>query len=531
MERFIARFARYGFRREAMMPVYGLAECSVALSMPPPLRGPRVTRVEREPFEREGRAVPAADAAGALSFVSVGTALPEHAVRIVDDEGRDRAQGEVGRLVFRGPSMTSGYFRQPEATAAITVGEGWLDSGDLGFVLGGELHIAGRRKDIIIKAGRNFVPQEIEEVAAAVEGVRQGCVVALGTSHPTLGTESLVVVAETRVQDPAARDRIAAAITERVSAAIGVPPDQVALVAPGTIPKTSSGKIRRAATGDLFREGALFRPAPRRPWTRARVVAGAAAADLRRRLAAVPRALYAAYLPLLAAPIVLALWPVAVLWPGRRAALGAGRLGARLLLRLGGIRVAVEGAENLRGPGPLVLASNHASYADVPILLASLPADVRFVAKKEVLGWPLVGRFVRKAGHLTVDRFDLQQGVADAAAVQRALGHGQTVLFFPEGTFTAAAGLRPFRLGAFKAAAESGVPVVPIALRGSRQVLRAESWRPRPGRVAVWIGPPLRAQGEGWRSVVALRDGVAAAIAARTGEPRLDLVAGGPLRP
>jgi fatty-acyl-CoA synthase len=495
LARFGQRFERYGFRREAMMPVYGLAESSVALAMPPPGREPRVTRVRREPFEREGRAVPAAATEAGLSFVAVGTALPEHEVRLVDDDGRDRAEGEVGRLVFRGPSATSGYYRQPEATAAITVGDGWLDSGDLAFALGGELHIAGRRKDIIIKAGRNFVPQEIEEVTASVDGVRKGCVVAFGVAHPTLGTESLVVVAETRARDAAERDRMAGAITDRVSAAIGVPPDQVALVPPGAIPKTSSGKIRRAATRDLYRDGALVRRARSEPLTRARIVAAAAVAEARQRLAVVPRALYAAYLALLGAALALALWPVAVLWPGRRVAAAAGRLGARALL-----------------------------------LIASLPADVLFVAKKEVLGWPLVGRFVRKAGHLTVDRFDLQQGVADAAEVARALDEGRTALFFPEGTFTAAAGLRPFRLGAFKAAAESAAPVVPIALRGTRQVLRAEEWQPRPGRVQVWIGPPLRAQGEGWRAVVGLRDRVADAIAARTGEPRLDLVAGGPVR-
>jgi 1-acyl-sn-glycerol-3-phosphate acyltransferase len=529
LERFAARFGRYGFRREALMPVYGLAECSVGLCMPPPGRGPRVTQVRREPFEREGRAVPAAAGEKALSFVSVGVPLPEHEAHILDDEGRERPPGEVGRLVFRGPSATSGYHGQPEATAAIAVGDGWLDSGDLAFVHDGELHIAGRRKDIIIKGGRNLVPQEIEEVAAAVPGVRKGCVVAFGVAHPTLGTESLVIVAETRAADPEARDRIVAAVTEQVSAAIGVPPDQVALAPPGAVPKTSSGKIRRAETRDLFRDGALGRPAPNRRLARVRIVAAAAVAEARRRLAVVPRALYAAYLGLLAVPNVVLLWPVAVLWPDRRAAMACGRLGARWLLRMGGIRVSVEGAEHLRARGPIVLASNHASYVDAPVLMASLASDFLFVAKKEIHRWPLVGRFVRRAGHLTVDRFDRQQGVADAAEVSRALGAGRSVLFFPEGTFTAAAGLRPFRLGAFKAAAESGAPVVPIALRGTRQVLRAGSW-PRPGRVEVWIGPPVRAEGEGWRAVVSLRDRVADQIARRSGEPRLDLVAGAPPR-
>ncbi|HVR72672.1 MAG TPA: AMP-binding protein [Vicinamibacteria bacterium] len=531
LERFARRFAPYGFRREAMMPVYGLAENSVALAMPPPGRGPRLTRIAREPFERERRAVPAGDAGRALTFVSVGAPLPEHEVQITDDEGRALSDGHVGRLAFRGPSMMSGYYRQADATAAVTLAGGWLDSGDLAFRLDGELHIAGRRKDIIIKAGRNFVPQEIEEVAASVEGIRKGCVVALGVPHATLGTESLVVVAETRARDPEARDRLAATVTERVSAALGVPPDQVALVPPGAIPKTSSGKIRRAATRDLYLGGALGRRPPGHRLARARVVAGAVLAPVRRWLGTLARAVYAAYLAALAVPIVALLWPVAVLWPGRKAALACGRLGARMLLRLGGIRVAVEGLQSLPPAGPLVLASNHASYADVPVLMASLPAGFRFVAKKEVLRWPLVGRFVRKAGHLTVDRFDVRQGVADAAGVARALAAGEVVLFFPEGTFTAAAGMRPFRLGAFKAAAEAGVPVVPIAVRGTRQVLGVGGALPRPGRVRLWIGSPLRAEGEGWRGMVALRDLTADQIADRCGEPRLDLVGGGPVRP
>jgi fatty-acyl-CoA synthase len=531
LERFARRFAPYGFRREAMMPVYGLAENSVGLAMPPPGRGPRLTRIAREPFERERRAVAAAEEKGALVFASVGQPLPEHEVRIADDDGAPLPDGHVGRLAFRGPSMMRGYYRQPEATAAVTLEGGWLDSGDLGFRLDGELYIAGRRKDIIIKAGRNFVPQEIEEVVASVDGVRKGCVVALGVTNPTLGTESLVVVAETRVRDPEARDRLAAAVTERVSMALGVPPDQVALVPPGAVPKTSSGKIRRAETRGLFLEGGLGRRVRSGRLARARVVSAAVTAEARRRLAALPRALYAVYLSALAVPIVGVLWPVAVAWPGRRAAAVCGRLGARWLLRLGGIRVSVEGLENLPRTGPLVLASNHASYVDVPVLMASLPADFRFVAKKEVLRWPLVGRFVRKAGHLTVDRFDVQQGMADAAGVARALGAGQAVLFFPEGTFTPAAGMRPFRLGAFKAAADAGVPVVPIAVQGTRRVLRGGSALPRPGRARVWIGAPLRPEGEGWRAVVALRDRTADQIAVRCGEPRLDMVAGGPPRP
>jgi acyl carrier protein len=529
LERFVRRFGRYGFRREALMPVYGLAESSVALAMPPPGRGPRVVRVEREPFARDGRAV-ASTSASALAFVSVGAALPEHEVRVVDDGGADRGEGQVGRLVFRGPSSMAGYHRQPAATAAITLPGRWLDSGDLAFSLDGELFIAGRSKDIVIKAGRNLVPQEIEEVAAGVEGVRRGCVVAIGVTSPGLGTESLVVVAETRARETAARDRIAAAITERVAAAIGVPPDQVALVPPGAVPKTSSGKIRRVETRELYVSGALGHRPRARPLARARLLARAALGELEARLRPLPRAAYTAYLAAIAVPLAAVLWPVAVLAPGRRLAVACGRLGARCLLFLGRVRVEVTGAENLPEGGAFVIAANHASYADIPVLMATLPGDFRFVAKREVLGWPLVGRFVRKAGHLTVDRFDVQQGVADAGGIAAAIAAGARPLFFPEGTFTAATGLRPFRLGAFAAAVDAGVPVVPVALRGTRRLLRATDWRARPGRVELKVGAPIPPDGVGWRAAVALRDRVAERIASACGEPRLDLVAGGPPR-
>jgi 1-acyl-sn-glycerol-3-phosphate acyltransferase len=302
-------------------------------------------------------------------------------------------------------------------------------------------------------------------------------------------------------------------------------------VPPGAVPKTSSGKIRRAAARDLYVSGSLAH-APRMPARRKLGLALAAA-----RAAAVAglertrRAAYAAWLAAAALVLVPPFWLAVAVLPGRKAAFALARLGARVLLRVAGCRLSVEGVEHLPSSGPLVLASNHAGYADVPALVALLPLDFLFVAKKEVLSWPLVRTLVRKEGHLTVDRWDARQGVADAGKVGRALEEGRSVLFFPEGTFTAASGLRPFRLGAFQAAAQAGLAVVPLALQGTRAVLPDGSWLPRPRAIRLWIGAPLSAEGEGWRAVVALRDRVADAIAARCGEPRLDVVAAGPERP
>jgi 1-acyl-sn-glycerol-3-phosphate acyltransferase len=532
LERFARRFSPHGFHPEAMTPVYGLAECSVALAFPPIGRGPRVDRVAREPFEREGlaREAAAGDAA-ALAFVSAGRELPEHEVRILDDAGNDLDERVVGRLAFRGPSMTSGYYRNPEATAAITLPGGWLDSGDLAYRASGEIHICGRRKDLIIKGGRNLVPQEIEEAAATVAGVRRGCVVAFGVENATLGTEALVIVAETRASDPLERQRIATAVTERIAAAVELPPDEVVLVAPGAVLKTSSGKVRRAATKQQFLQGALGAAQRTTLGQKARLLLAAAGELARPSLRVARRGLYAAWLALALPPLLAAAWALVTLVPSRRFGFALARFTTRTALRLMGCRLEAAGLERLPRQGPLVLACNHASYADIAALVALLPRDVLFVAKREVLRYPLVSSFVRRCGHLTVDRWDAVQSVADANVVARALDAGSDVLFFPEGTFVAATGLRPFRLGAFMAAARAQAPVVPLALSGTRHVLRGDLGLPRPGRIALWVGDPVRPVGTEMAALVALRAFVMDRIAEHCGEPRLDLVAAGPARP
>jgi 1-acyl-sn-glycerol-3-phosphate acyltransferase len=535
LEGFARRFGRHGFRREAFMPVYGLAECTVGLCFPPVGRGPVVDRVARGPCEREGRAVPAA--AGdrtALRFVSVGTPLPGHEVRILDDRGAEVAERQVGRLVFRGSSVMVGYFRNPEGTAAVTLPDGWLDSGDLAYRAAGEFYITGRVKDVVIKGGRNLIPQEIEEVAGGVEGVRRGCVVAFGVADPTQGTEALVVVAETRVTDRTELARLEGAVIERIATAVGVPPDRVILVPPGVVAKTPSGKLRRGTMKERYGAGRLGAKPQLSVSRRFALLRAAALEMLRPWLARARRALYGAYLGVVSlavvAPLALASWGLVAFVPSRQSAVWLSRFGARALLRLAGCRVSVEGIEHLGTGGPLVIVANHASYTDVLTLLAVLPLDFVFVAKREVLSWPLVGAFVRRLRHPTVSRWDPHESVADAQALAARVRRGEAVVFFPEGTFTAATGLRPFRLGAFETAVETGAPVVPIALRGTRHVLRGGTWLPRPGTIRVWIGAAIGPHGSDWSAALKLRDQAVEAIAAHCGEPRLALVAGGPER-
>jgi fatty-acyl-CoA synthase len=519
IERFTRRFTAYGFRSRAMCPVYGLAESSVALTVPPMERDPRVDRIARQAFEaaREARPAPASDP-NPLRFVSCGRPLPGHEVRVVDAAGHPVGDRVEGRIEFRGPSVTGGYFRNPEATAAV-MRDGWMDSGDLGYRADGELFITGRSKDLIIKAGRNLYPQEIEEVVGDVPGVRKGCVAAFGVPDLAAGTERLVIVAESRETRAERREALRAAAVDRLVSAIGVPPDEIVLAGPGAVLKTSSGKIRRSATREAYLQGEVARPR-RSAWVQ---LVRLGLRDVPGRLARVRdrvgRLAYAAYAAVLVGCTTPGLWILVWAAPPGRSADRLVRAWCRGILRLGGCPVRVEGLEHLDAARPAVLAANHSSYLDAVVLFATLPVEFRFVAKRELLSTPVVGAVIRRVGHLTVERFDPAESALDAARIVPVLHGGMSLLFFPEGTFVRAPGLLPFRLGAFKAAVEASCPVIPIGLRGTRAVLPADTWLPRRAQVTVSIGAPIPPEGTGWPEMVRLRDLTRAAIARLTGEP------------
>ena len=505
IERFTRRFAPHGFRPGTMFPAYGLAEVGVALTFPPVGRPPRLEAIEREHFTHHREARPAREGDAPLRFVSCGRPLPGYRVRIVDGTGRPLGERVEGRIEFRGPSMTSGYFHDPEATRAV-LHDGWMDSGDLGYLSEGELYVTGRSKDVIIKAGRNLYPTELEEVVGDLPGIRKGCVAAFGLPSEQLGTERLVVVAETRERGEQARERLRAAIIDRVTAVLGLPPDEVVLAPPGAVRKTSSGKIRRSATREAYVRGGLSRGRRAVLVQYVRLTGAHLRAHGGRVAGTVGSALYTVYLWLLmlVTALMLGVGLVAVR-PGPPTDRLVRRL-ARWMLRAAGCPVRVEGLENLRGSGPWVLVANHVSNVDAVALLAALPVDFRAVAKQEVRSWPLVGAAVRRAGHLTVDRFDTLHGVEGAAHVTEVLRRGTSLLIFPEGTCAQGPALLPFRLGAFKAAVEAGRPVVPIHLEGTRRLLRPGSRLQRPGQFTLSIGEPIIPAAGGWPEMVRLRD-------------------------
>jgi fatty-acyl-CoA synthase len=541
LERFAKKFAPYGFRPEAMLPVYGLAEASLGVTFPPLYRRPKIARVERETFATQGRSVPARlEDENAIAFVSSGVALPQHEVLITDKEGKPVPERTEGFLWFRGASATSGYYENEEATAKLfeggpPVAEGeypWVNSGDRAYQADGEIYITGRVKDIIIKGGRNLYPHEVEELASRVEGIRKGCVVAFGLQGEETGTEKLVIVAETREQDRAKRAAVAASINEMVSRGLGMPPDRVELIGPGSIPKTSSGKLRREETKQLYLAGTLAAPKPP-AWVQiAKLGTGSFLKGMARAVAGWIRTglekIYGVYFF-----IVFVLWiipscAIVRLHKDHRAAGRFTSAALKVLFALTGIRVKVIGKEYMDTPGAKVYASNHASYFDVLPLMMGLGVPYRFVAKSEVKRMIFIGTFLNQMGHLSFNRHDANSRLKQVDEIEDCLKQGESVFVFPEGTFTPEAGVRPFQLGAFRSAMETGAPVIPVSLAGTRRFLRDRTLLPRPTKVTITLSPPIYPQRvtetgdqNRLREIVRLRDQAREVIARYSGEPLL----------
>lgn len=508
LETFARRFAAYGLDPGALLPVYGLAECSVGLLVPPLGRGPRVDRIDRAAFMHGGRAVPAAaDDPNPLRFVSCGRPLPGHDVRIVDAAGSPLGERREGRLEFRGPSATRGYLRNPELTRALFHGD-WLDSGDRAYAADGEFYVTGRIKDIIIRGGRNIYPDEIEDAIGRIAGIRRGCVVAFGIADAASGTERLVVLAETRESDEAARTRLRDAVGAAVVERLGEPPDEVVLVAPNSVLKTSSGKLRRAATRERYVAGELGRVPHGARWQLLTLAAGSVPGASRRLASETVAAAYAAWVWGLFAVIAPVAWALVALCRRPQRAWRVSRLFARALLRLAGIPLRVEGLDKLRGQTPCVLVSNHASYLDGLVLIAALPGHYRFVAKRELLRSRVARVFLNRLGTMFVERFSARRSVEDAHRLVDAVSAGASLIVFPEGTFGAAPGLLPFHLGAFVVAARTAAPVVPVVVGGTRSLLRAGRWAPRRGGASVTVCEPITVpdSADPFRTALALRD-------------------------
>ncbi|MCU1351148.1 MAG: putative fatty-acid--CoA ligase [Acidimicrobiales bacterium] len=248
VEAFVAAGVRHGLRPGAVFPAFGMAELSIGGTFPAPMSGLRTDDVDQRVLETERYAAPAdPEADGTKRLARLGRAVPGLELRVVDpDSGSVLAEREVGELQIRGTSLMSGYYRHPEATATSFDGT-WLRTGDLGYLVDGELVLCGRLKDIIIVGGRNVFPEDVERSVAEVEGVRAGNVIAFGIDGER--REELIVVAETRAE---ATSELRRDVAARIREVVGLPAKDVVLVAAGTLPKTSSGKLQRSLCRDRY---------------------------------------------------------------------------------------------------------------------------------------------------------------------------------------------------------------------------------------------------------------------------------------
>lgn len=529
LHNFSHRFEAFGFNRKAMMPVYGLAESTVGLAFPPLERGPVIDSVERDTFMSTGVADPVQDDdKNALKFVSSGPPLANHQIRVIDIAGHELPERHEGCLEFRGPSSTSGYYRDAENTQNL-FDEEWLDTGDLAYIANGELYVTGRIKDVIIRAGRNIYPHELEQAVGNIEDIRTGRVAVFGSEDKHTKTERLIVMAETHSEDNNELEKLRTEINTLATDLIGSPPDEVVLAPPGTVLKTSSGKIRRATSRELFENGKIGKDQPGFIWQITRIAFSSILPQLRRMWRynkAVAYAIHCWLMYFLLAPMV---WLSTMVLPSFPLRWYIASHAARLFAKLTAIKITVNGIENIPADGqPYVLVSNHASYLDSYALLAKVSGHFGFIAKKELADYFFNRIPLQRINTEFVDRYDISKSLKETERLTDTLKAGNALMFFAEGTFTRVPGLRLFHLGAFSVAAEADAPIIPVAIRGTRSILRSGSWFPHHGSINIDIGQAIdpkhiteKLDKDKWHVAIELRNQSREYILRHCGEPDL----------
>ncbi|HET6621602.1 MAG TPA: fatty acyl-AMP ligase [Dongiaceae bacterium] len=253
LRKFAEAFGPHGFRPTAFVPSYGMAETTLAMSFAPLNQHYIVDEIDREALAERSLAVPGPHGPKSRAFVACGHALQGHAFEIRDPSGRALPERSVGRIFFRGPSVMGGYYQQPGLTAEILAGDGWLDTGDLGYLLDQQIVITGRAKDLIIVNGRNVWPQDLEWSAEELPDLRRGDVAAFSIDQDE--GEAVVVLVQCRIGDAVQREKLRRDVYALLQRAHGVEA-RVTLVPPKALPQTSSGKLSRTKAKASFLSGA-----------------------------------------------------------------------------------------------------------------------------------------------------------------------------------------------------------------------------------------------------------------------------------
>lgn len=443
---FNARFAPYGFREASAFPAYGLAEATLAVSFTPRDQGLKVLSINRDILAQTGEVVEGDDEVASCGFL-----VDDIEARIADETGV-LPEGRQGHIELRGPSMMSGYLGYEPSPE-------WLRVGDLGFFWRGELYITGRSKDLIVVGGRNIHPNDLEAAVGQIEGVRPGCVAALGVESE--GTQRIVLLAEVRKKSPELRSLIQSTIHE-----VAAVPAEVVMLEPRTLPKTPSGKIRRQESKQRYLDDQL-RPS--------KITLSSFRQALGAWSSATPGKLKQALRGAWCWSWMLKCWFDLVVLKRP-----TGRSIRSLLKRLG-VELKVSGQPF--GHGPLMVVANHASLLDSLILLAAWQGEpLRFAISDSSARHPLLRRIARD--HVTVRR-----GLGEAASalekLTESLNRSECLAVFPEGGIEFSSGLRGFASGAFQAVSTAGARLQPVAISGSRQILAQGEAIPYPGVVEV----------------------------------------------
>ena len=261
LNKFLEKFKPCNLRDDIFLPVYGMAENSLAATFPSLDNPTVVSRFRRDKLEEKHLAMDS-DSQNSMEYidlVSVGYPLIGQEIKIVNKRGATLHEREVGEICVKSQSLSSGYYKNPEATHAVFK-DHWFHSGDMGFILDGRLYISGRIKEMIIKRGKNIYPYDVERIASTVKGVRLGCCAAFDVHNEAEGTEDLVLVCETTAKEREALERLKQEIHNEILTRLGIAPDDIKLVPKESIPKTTSGKIQRILCKKIYLEEDDFIP-------------------------------------------------------------------------------------------------------------------------------------------------------------------------------------------------------------------------------------------------------------------------------
>lgn len=251
-EMFYERFKSYGLKFETLQTSYGMAENVFAATQNDLGKLPYVEEIDRESFVADKVARPAFDGRPAIQMMSCGQPIPNTAIRVVDSKGHDVPERHVGEIVLKSNCMLTGYYNRADITKKAFLPGGWYMSGDYGYMVNGEVFVAGRKKDMLIVGGKNVYPQDLEALACEVPGVHPGRTVAFGLFDESQGTEEVVIIAEVDSEDEAEHERVADEIRKHVTKNSAIAARYVRVVGPKWVLKTSSGKVARSANKEKF---------------------------------------------------------------------------------------------------------------------------------------------------------------------------------------------------------------------------------------------------------------------------------------